>query len=1280
MKKKFLSMLLSIAVVLTTVNLPMLATNVYAEETSQDSKVGYCDGSEFVAHAYSEESEYDYTNEELFEIYAAKTLGLKSDEVPATRLSYVGEHLTGLNKEIYDILKSEIINIANGRRDNAIVEIGLPDIVDYFNLHYTKEDLGLDTLLDGENFSEDANTAIKKKWTEQVNAAFSIEKVNDALLADCPYELYWYLKTTGVYTSYGFGYSGNSNELDITPERTSITFLFTVDSNFRSGIGEKPQFSVNTTKTGATATAVTNAKTIVTAASSLSDYEKLVKYRNEICDRVTYDHTAASKKPEDNESGIAPWQLINVFDDNSDTNVVCEGYSKAFAYLCELTSFNSSSIKAYTVSGQMDGGTGAGPHMWNVVQMDDGKNYLVDVTNCDEGTSGAPDKLFLRGYGAGANKTDPYAATDEQGGFTTIKHDIVVDPTDPDPATIVYYYDRETIASYLKSELEINSGDYVSLPAATITTMPTAKTGLVYTGAAQALLNSDGVATGGTLVYSLTETGTYSATIPSGTNAGTYTVWVKVKGDSSHADSAPAKIENITIGKASAGLTVASPINKTFGDAPFTISPTRSGDGVLSYSSSNTAVATVDNTGKVTLSGVGSTVITVSLAESANYSADSKTVTINVSKGTHTDTVVYEKEYPYTVLIDDAINLSELIPADAGNATYVLKSQEPTGAETVLSAAIAVNKLTYTVTPMETFADGVYTTITVTVSSDNYTAYDKVIKLIRTKCAHPAESIEVVHIETATCEGAGKDQKKCSVCGVITEDNVVVPALGHKWNADFTIDKAATCGEAGSKSIYCSVCGKNKDITEIPALSHEWDDGVVTKESTFTEKGIKTFTCKNDKNHKMEVSIPTLEAMGDVVAEDLEVFTEEDLTKNEIHVVGVTDAEYTGNAVTFDIRVYKGNKLLREGTDYSIKYENNKAAYTNEPSANAPTVIVTGKGANADINKSVPFKILPVSLKDNERVCVSNEVVVAGSGTTPIPSVTIDGKKLKYSVDYALINTAANRDSLSKAGSFEASVIGIGNYAGQVEFKVTVVDGNIDYLMMSAAKVSGFAKTLKYMDGKPVEQNLSNLVVKVGKEKLSPSDYTVSYVNNKKIGTASMIIRAAEGSSKFCGEKIVTYKISGIPISKAKATYDKNQIYSGKTVKPAVSLRLSDGTVLNEGTDYTISYAKNVNAGTASIIINGMGIYTGTAKKTFKIKALELTNSQITVSAVQSSIKQENGFVTYDVEVKNGGKLLTKDIDYTVKYKKIKGSNVLTAVIKGKGNYTKSVSFSGPSN
>ena len=78
--------------------------------------------------------------------------------------------------------------------------------------------------------------------------------------------------------------------------------------------------------------------------------------------------------------------------------------------------------------------------------------------------------------------------------------------------------------------------------AATVTKAPEAVTGLTYTGNPQALVTA-GEAEGGTMQYSTEENGTYSTDIPTGTNAGTYTVWYKVVGDDNHSDTQPVKLE-----------------------------------------------------------------------------------------------------------------------------------------------------------------------------------------------------------------------------------------------------------------------------------------------------------------------------------------------------------------------------------------------------------------------------------------------------------------------------------------------------------------------------------------------------------------------------------------------------------------------------------------------------------------------------------------------------------------------------------------------------------------
>ena len=82
---------------------------------------------------------------------------------------------------------------------------------------------------------------------------------------------------------------------------------------------------------------------------------------------------------------------------------------------------------------------------------------------------------------------------------------------------------------------------------ATVSTAPAAKDNLVYTGSAQALVTA-GSAEGGTMMYRLGDSSDFSADIPTGTDAKTYTVWYKVVGDENHSDSEPGKVD-VTIAK-----------------------------------------------------------------------------------------------------------------------------------------------------------------------------------------------------------------------------------------------------------------------------------------------------------------------------------------------------------------------------------------------------------------------------------------------------------------------------------------------------------------------------------------------------------------------------------------------------------------------------------------------------------------------------------------------------------------------------------------------------------
>lgn len=297
-------------------------------------------------------------------------LMLKASDGTEAYGSYnVGQKLKGQNKIIYNELKKQITEIAAGKRESSNIAISVSKILKKTN--FTPEDLNIEYIYKS-GFHPQLSECIEKLFT------FNNEDIVNALLADCPYEMYWFDKSKGYSYTRRPSASVIGNELVFSEENT-ISFSFCVDENYRS----ISQYDIDTSKIKSVNKAIKNINKIVDAAKNKSDYEKLVYYKQQICKLTSYNHDAAKKSAYELGT-IAPWQLIYVFDGNDKTNVVCEGYAKAFAYLCDLTKFKSDKVYAYTVTGVMYDASGkSGGHMWNIVHMDDDKNYLVDITNCD---------------------------------------------------------------------------------------------------------------------------------------------------------------------------------------------------------------------------------------------------------------------------------------------------------------------------------------------------------------------------------------------------------------------------------------------------------------------------------------------------------------------------------------------------------------------------------------------------------------------------------------------------------------------------------------------------------------------------------------------------------------------------------------------------------------------------------------------------------------------------------------------------------------------------------
>ena len=269
--------------------------------------------------------------------------------------------------------------------------------------------------------------ALTQQASEAIRAKLGLDALMRKQLLEMPYELYWYNKTKGV----SMGYSVKISEENVTVYELTISMNVSQDyAKFVSATSYN-SFAADTTKTKAVADTPKKAQAVVDAHAGETDYQKLVSYREYIKGAVSYNTGAAGGgKPYGD-----PWQLIYVFDGNSATNVVCEGYAKAFQYLCDLTFQNQEGRPSSAlVSGKMDGGD----HMWNVVAIG-GRNYLVDVTNCDDRSIGAPDQLFL--CGAAENEVSK-------------KYTVALGKG------IVYEYDEKTVESYAPEHLKLSTVAY----------------------------------------------------------------------------------------------------------------------------------------------------------------------------------------------------------------------------------------------------------------------------------------------------------------------------------------------------------------------------------------------------------------------------------------------------------------------------------------------------------------------------------------------------------------------------------------------------------------------------------------------------------------------------------------------------------------------------------------------------------------------------------------------------------------------------------------------------
>ena len=345
-----------------------------------------------------------------------------------------------------------------------------------------------------------------------------------------------------------------------------------------------------------------------------------------------------------------------------------------------------------------------------------------------------------------------------------------------------------------------------------------------------------------------------------------------------------------------------------------------------------------------------------------------------------------------------------------------------------------------------------------------------------------------------------------------------------------------------------------------------------------------------------------------------------------------TSYEYDGTEKTPEVTI----EGLTEGQDYEVSYEANVNAGTAK-------VIISGRGNYGGSFEKV-FEIMPGSIKKLEEKIVLSENSYIYDGKAKTPKVSIEG--LTEGTDYEVGYT----DNLN-AGTGKVIITGKGNYTGQAEktFEITAKDiaGYKEAVELSS-------ESYEY-DGNEKKPSviIDGLVVK--------EDYELIYKNNVNAGTAEVIVT---GQKNYKGSFVRTYSITPKSITKLEEKIvlsESSYIYDGTEKTPEVSI---EG--LSKGRDYEVSYADNIDVGTAKVSVTGKGNYAGTAEKEFTIEAAGIEAYEDKANLSETSYEYDGKEKRPEVRIEG----LTEGQDYEVSYEANINAGKAKVIISGKGNYT----------
>ena len=712
-----------------------------------------------------------------------------------------------------------------------------------------------------------------------------------------------------------------------------------------------------------------------------------------------------------------------------------------------------------------------------------------------------------------------------------------------------------TLASTPEYDVDLEMEYY---DQATLTAAPTAATGLEYSGEAQDLITTAGTATGGTLYYGLgtadaapTDASAWSETVPTGTTVGMYYVWYKVVGDATHGDIAPAPL-SVNIAKATPTISEAPTAGAiTYGQ---TLAASTLDGGSATYNSQTIAGSFAWTT--------LTTVPSVSDSQTTGYSVTFTPTDGNYNSATTT----------VTLTVNPASAEGLTLTLSSESFTYNGEAQEPT----------------VTVKDGET---------TLTLNTDYSVSYSN-----NTNAAlSTAENAPTVTI-TGMGNYSGTASKKFTIAPMSLTDGMIQTITDQIYTGaaiepsvvvkdgetTLTQDTHYTVSYSNNTNAALSTAGENAPTVTVTGLGNY--SGLITK--TFTiNKATATISYATTEVSKvfgdaaftntLTKTPATGTGLGTVTYEVTTETKDEGCTSDHVATIDASTGEVTitgtGSATI--------TATATDGDNYTYG-STNTATYTLTVAKGTITASATGGNYS-------------YSASGSHAITVS--VTKPSSGYTIKYGTTAGNYELSSNPSYSTIG--------SHTTYYKVSAPNYNDFTGQATVTINKASGSLSFASSSLTKTYGddnFVNALnKTGDGAVTYTSTKTAVATV--------DASTGLVTIK--GTGTTTIRATMSATDAYSSDYATFSLTvnaasltGAMVTLSQTSYD----YDGAAKEPTVSAVILNGKVLTSS-DYDVSYADNVNAGTATVTVTGKGYYTGTASQTFTINSVTTTDGNITV-------------------------------------------------------------------